>query len=95
MTESQDGNSQRAEDLEPIQDKLLNITDISDGTNPFTQNSSFDHWAAHDSSISSEHARLLDKNMLDSITPNPDDMYQEMSTPEREFYLNLEKTFDE
>jgi hypothetical protein len=95
LAESQNDNSQRAEDLDTVPEEKSNTIDTSNETDLFTTDSSFDRWAAHDPSISGEPTGPMDSVHTGTNTPNPEGKFLEMSTPDREFCLNLEKTFEE
>ena len=84
LTESQYDNTQRQEDLDPIPEENLNTLDPSNRSNIFTEDSSFDRWAAGDPSISSTQAEPVNHGNSSTVVLNPEQRYKGMSTPDRE-----------
>ena len=95
LTESQYGNTQRQDDLDPIPEEASNTLNSSTRSNIFAVNSSFDPWASGDPSISGTQAEQLDHSNNTAETPKQVKKYEGMSTPDRKDCLRIEKIFEE
>ena len=95
LTESQYDNTQRQEDLDTIPEENPHTLDSSNRSEIFTEDSSFDRWAAGEPSIGSTEPESVDHGSSSTVAQNPERKYEGMSTPDREDCLRIEKIFEE